>query len=58
MKMITRRWLTRAEAAAYMGVSPRTIDRWANARLITRHRVAGVRSVRYSQAELDKVVRP
>ena len=51
-------WLTKAEAAAYMRVEPRTIDRWVRAGRLTRHRVQGVQSVRFARAELDALVQP
>jgi len=51
-------WLTKAEAADYMRVDARTIDRWASAGRITKHRVAGIQSVRFSRAELDALVQP
>lgn len=59
MQTITGKWLTRAEAAQYLRVSPRTIDRWAKTGIITRHLVAGVaRSSRYLRKELEQMVRP
>jgi excisionase family DNA binding protein len=51
-------WLTKAEAAEYMRCSPRTIDAWANAGRITRHRVAGLQSVRFRRDELDSLAEP
>jgi excisionase family DNA binding protein len=51
-------WLTKAEAAEYMRVDPRTIDRWAATGRLTKHRVAGVQSVRFSRDELDRLVQP
>lgn len=44
--------LTRAEAAALAGVDIRTIDRWANANLITRYKVGGLQWVRFKESEV------
>lgn len=52
------RWLTRATAAGYAGVSMNTIDRWARDGRITRYRVEGMRSVRFKKDELDALFRP
>jgi excisionase family DNA binding protein len=51
-------WLTKAEAGELMRVSPRTIDAWAEAGRITRHRVAGLQSVRFARAELEALLVP
>lgn len=51
-------WLTKAEAAEYMRCDTRTIDRWTEAGKLTRHRVEGLRSVRFARAELDSLVVP
>jgi excisionase family DNA binding protein len=51
-------FLTKAEAAAYMRVSPRTIDRWAAAGRIQRYRVGTSQSLRFKRAELDALVVP
>ena len=51
-------WLTKAEAAAYMRVEPRTIDRWVRAGRLTRHKVEGLQSVRFARGELDALVQP
>ncbi len=50
--------MTKAEAAAYMRVSPRTIDRWAAAGRIKRYRVGTSQAVRFKRAELDALVVP
>lgn len=50
--------MTKAEAAAYMRVTPRTIDRWAAAGRIKRYRVGASQSVRFKRAELDALVIP
>lgn len=46
-------WLTKAEAAAYMRVVPRTIDRWVESGRITRYRVGT--QVRFKRAELEQL---
>lgn len=51
-------WLTKNEAAEYMRVHPRTIDDWAKAGRITRHRIEGLQSVRFRRDELDALVVP
>lgn len=56
--MTTSPWLTKAEAAEHMRVSPRTIDAWAEAGRITRHRVEGLQSVRFRRDELDALLVP
>jgi len=50
-------WFTRAEAAAYARVSLATLDRWANAGKITRHRTPG-RGVRFTKTDLDNAMTP
>ncbi|HPG70055.1 MAG TPA: helix-turn-helix domain-containing protein [Candidatus Hydrogenedentes bacterium] len=47
-----RRWLTRRQAADYLGVNPRTIDRAAKAGQLRVHRPSP-RIVRYTVADLD-----
>lgn len=49
-------WMTRAEAAAYLRVVERTIDRYAEAGRLKRHRVEGLQSVRFSRAEVVALV--
>lgn len=46
-------WMTKAEAAAYMRVDTRTIDRWVRDGKLTRHRVSGIQSVRFARADLE-----
>lgn len=54
--------LTRAEAAEHMActaygrvVNPRTVDRWADAGLITRTKVGGLQWVQFDRDELDRM---
>jgi excisionase family DNA binding protein len=49
-------WMTRAEAAAYLRVGERTIDRYAEASKLTKHRVEGVQSVRFARSEVEGLV--
>jgi excisionase family DNA binding protein len=50
--------MTREAAAEYMSVSPFTIDRWVREGRLVRHRIEGIRSVRYARRELDALVVP
>jgi len=45
--------MTRQEAAEYMGVSPRTIDRWVTEHRLTRYKLDDTRSTRFAVEELD-----
>jgi excisionase family DNA binding protein len=53
-------WMTRAEAAAYLRVGERTIDRYAEGEKpkLRKHRVEGVQSVRFKRAEVEALVSP
>lgn len=48
-------WLTRAEAARYLRVSVRTLDRMADAGEVTRYRLG--RNVRFRLDELEQLPR-
>lgn len=48
------RLLTRAEAAAYLGVSARTLDRWTREGTVRR---ASERPPRYTAPDLDAAIR-
>lgn len=58
MRDHTKRWFTRAEAAAYMGVDVTTIDRWVREYGLTRFKVADSRSTRLDAHQLDALVSP
>lgn len=58
LDLVSTCWLTRAEAAAYARVSLATLDRWASAGKITRHRTPGGRGVRFTTADLDRAMVP
>lgn len=49
-------WMTKAEVAAHMRVTGRTVDRWASSGRLTKHHLAGIRSVRFARAEVDRLV--
>lgn len=51
-------WLTRTEAADYARVSVQTIDRWVRDKKLTRHRIDGLRSVRFHRDDVDKLMIP
>jgi excisionase family DNA binding protein len=53
-----RRLLTQAEAADYLGVSPRTIRTYIARGILKANRIKGSRLIRIDSAELDAVVRP
>ena len=51
--------ITRQEAAARAGVSPRTIDNWRKIGLLTTYSQRGVKErIRVDQAELDLLIAP
>jgi excisionase family DNA binding protein len=54
----TRRWLSQAEAATYLGVTDRTVRNYITRGAIRGHRIRGSRLVRIDRAELDKLMRP
>lgn len=56
--LATSPWLTRAEAAERLRVSPKTIDRWTREGRLTKHKVGDLQSVRFAAAEVDKLVQP
>lgn len=49
-------WLTRAEAAQYLKISIRSVDRLREQSRITPYRLG--RAVRYRRRDLDKVLVP
>lgn len=55
---MTQTYFTRDEAADYMRVSVVTIDRFAREGKLTRHYLAGTRSVRFLKEDLDALVVP
>ncbi len=55
---MTMNWLTRQEAAKYLSISPRTLDRWVEDGLIIRYHVGKLRSVRFKVDELDGLMKP
>jgi excisionase family DNA binding protein len=56
--MIDSPWLTREEAAAYLKINERTLDRYRSAGQIQAHKLAGTQSIRYRQDELDGMLKP
>jgi excisionase family DNA binding protein len=52
-------YLTRAEVAKYLGISERTVDRYAKAGSLTVYRLSPVnRFVRFSWDEVKKLATP
>lgn len=54
----TRRWLSQAEAAEYLGVTDRTIRNYIARGNLRGHRVRGARLVRIDQRELEQMLTP
>jgi len=50
------RLLTRAEAAAYLGLKEQTLAQWATNRRYNLRYIKAGRCVRYSKADLDRFV--
>lgn len=53
-----RRWLSQAEAAAYIGVTDRTIRAYIARGTLNATRVRGSRLIRIDIGDLDKMLRP
>lgn len=53
-----RRWLSQAEAAAYIGVTDRTIRAYVSRGDLKAARIRGSRLVRIDRADLDAMLRP
>lgn len=53
-----RRWLSQAEAAAYLDVDPRTIRNYISRGHLRGYRVRGERLVRIDRADLDDLLAP
>jgi len=49
-------YATRAEAATFLGVSLRTIDRYIEDGTLTAFRIRGIQSVRVKVADLDNIL--
>lgn len=50
------KWLTRAEAATFLGVGQRTFDRWAAEKVVRKHYpIPGVQHVLFSRSELTEL---
>jgi len=58
VRMTTPTWMTKAQAAAHLGCSAATIDRYAREGKLTRHKLAGTQSVRFRRDELDALLEP
>lgn len=53
-----RSWLSQADAAAYLGVTDRTIRNYVSRGFLPARRVSGSRLVRIDRADLDNLLRP
>lgn len=52
-----QQWLTRAQAAARLGVTAQTVDNWARDGKLTRYKLAGKRLTRYKVEDVDALYR-
>ncbi|GEK21002.1 helix-turn-helix domain-containing protein [Cellulomonas xylanilytica] len=50
-------WVRRLDSAAYLDVSPRTLDRLVDAGKLTAYRI-GSRVVRFRRSDLDALLEP
>ena len=55
---MTTRWLRRQEAATYLGVSPKTLDRYVRDGKIKKFTIDGLSTPRFRQQDLDSLVAP
>jgi excisionase family DNA binding protein len=53
-----RRWLTQLEAAAYLGVTDRTIRNLISRGALEGRRIQGSRMVKVDREKLDAILRP
>ena len=51
-----RRWLTRIDAAEYLGVTTRTIEKYNALGILPAHRIKGTRQIRIDRAELEALL--
>lgn len=56
--MHTRRWLSQAEVADYLGVTTRTVRRYIALGLLPASRIRGSRLIRIDLADADALLRP
>jgi excisionase family DNA binding protein len=54
----TRRWLSQAEAGAYLGVTDRTIRSYVRSGVLTGRRLPGSRLCRIDRLEIDTALKP
>ncbi len=57
-QLTSRRWMNQAEAAAYLGVTDRTVRNYIARGQLAGHRLRGSRLIRIDQADLDAMLRP
>ena len=53
-----RRWMSPAEAADYLGISPRTLRNYISEGKLPAYRLGGKRTMRIDRADLDALLRP
>lgn len=58
MNSASPRWVTRNDAAAYLQVDPKTVDRYVREGKLTKYTLAGGRAVRFDQSDLDAMLHP
>lgn len=51
-------WMTRQEVAAYLRVSPKTVDRYVREGKLTKHQVGDLSSPRLRRTEVEALVTP
>lgn len=51
-------YLTREQAATFLSVHPKTLDRWFREGRVERYKVAGIQSVRYKEEDLRALLIP
>jgi excisionase family DNA binding protein len=56
--MHTRRWLSQAETADYLGVTIRKIRRYISIGLLPASRIKGSRLIRIDRTDVDALLRP
>ena len=51
-------WVSRAEAAAYLGVGTPALDRYVREGKLARYKVAGTQTVRFRRSDVEAMITP